>query len=52
MLAQPKTHPRKTSPKISAKDRELENLLRRASIDQKTAGGLARKGRKKRVRAA
>ena len=42
MLAQPKTHPRKTSPRISAKDRDLENLLHLASIYRKPAGGSAR----------
>jgi|HubBroStandDraft_4_1064222.scaffolds.fasta_scaffold67931_3 CheY-like chemotaxis protein len=42
MLAQPKTHPCKTSPMISAKDRDLEHLLRLASIYRKTAGASAR----------
>ncbi len=36
MLAWPKTHPRTTSsPEIAAKDKELEKLLRLASIHQK-----------------
>jgi hypothetical protein len=42
MLAWPKTHPRKKSPGISAKDRDLENLLRLASIYRKSAGDLCR----------
>ena len=42
MLAQPKTRPRKTSPRISAKDRDLEDLLRLATICRKSAEGSAR----------
>jgi CheY-like chemotaxis protein len=42
MPAQPKKDPRKKSPRISAKDRDLENLLRLASIYRKTAGDLCR----------
>jgi CheY-like chemotaxis protein len=38
MLTRPKTHPSKKSPRISAKDRDLENLLRLASSYWKTAG--------------
>jgi hypothetical protein len=52
MIAQPETQPCETSPEISARDRELENLLRCASTYQKVAGGLARTGRKKRISAA